>query len=364
MLETDGPYAGNPCASTSHSHVGAADSVDMQWRGQAEFYSLMRAHEVFVHAPDGYLYDGGANKECGGYEENQMSLPRWQWLSIAHQENYDDLWTETPTQAWMFAPLDDYHAGGAGAALEPFAQNAQAWNWTLGTFIGHGRGACYRGDHLFDTVEVQKMVAFWTQFWLKYRAILIQDIIHIRRPDMQSIDSVMHVTANRSASVCALAMYYNPSLFKQSITLKLPLYYTGETDAVLLEWNGAGAMRRMTLARDYSIVVNVTLGPREIGFSVAHRLSSQREKKEAVPISWKSDNEATEPWQSGNACKRSEHGSPTCTGSTGRDLPPHVLCESTVRVICSRGNCSMTALARGDLSCPITNSCELCEGLA
>ena len=298
MLETDGPYAGNPCASTGHSHVGAADSVDMQWRGQAEFYSLMRAHEVFVHAPDGYLYDGGANKECGGYEENQMSLPRWQWLSIAHQENYDDLWTETPTQAWMFAPLDDYHAGGAGAALEPFAQNAQAWNWTLGTFIGHGRGACYRGDHLFDTVEVQKMVAFWTQFWLKYRAILIQDIIHIRRPDMQSIDSVMHVTANRSASVCALAMYYNPSLFKQSITLKLPLYYTGETDAVLLEWNGAGAMRRMTLARDYSIVVNVTLGPREIGFSVAHRLSSQREKKEAVPISWKSDDEATEPWQS------------------------------------------------------------------
>ena len=189
------------------------------------------------------------------------------------------------------------------------------------------------------------MVAFWTQLWLKYRAILIQDIIHIRRPDMQSIDSVMHVTANRSASVCALAMYYNPSLFKQSITLKLPLYYTGETDAVLLEWNGAGAMRRMTLARDYSIVVNVTLGPREIGFSVAHRLSSQREKKEAVPISWKSDDEATEPWQSGNACKRSEHGSPTCTGSTGRDLPPHVLCESTVRVICSRGNCLMTPTA-------------------
>ena len=59
--------------------------VDMQWRGQVEFYALMRQHGVFVHAPDGYLYAGGANKECGGYEENQMSLPRWQWLSIAHQ---------------------------------------------------------------------------------------------------------------------------------------------------------------------------------------------------------------------------------------------------------------------------------------
>jgi hypothetical protein len=85
MLETDGPYAGNPCAATDHDHYDAADSVEMQWRGQVEFYALMRQHGVYVHAPDGYLYAGGANKECGGYEENQMSLPRWQWLSIAHQ---------------------------------------------------------------------------------------------------------------------------------------------------------------------------------------------------------------------------------------------------------------------------------------
>jgi hypothetical protein len=90
---------------------------------------------------------------------------------ISHQENYDDLWTETPTQAWMFAPLDDYHAGGAAAALEPFAQNIQAWNWTLATFLGHGRGACYRGDHLFDTPQVQAMVGFWAAFWEKYHLL-------------------------------------------------------------------------------------------------------------------------------------------------------------------------------------------------
>jgi hypothetical protein len=98
MLETDGPYCGNPCGSHDHDHYDAADSVEMQWRGQADFYALMRQHGVYVHAPDDYLFAGGANKECGGYEENQMSLPRWQWLSIAHQENYDDTWTETPTQ--------------------------------------------------------------------------------------------------------------------------------------------------------------------------------------------------------------------------------------------------------------------------
>lgn len=49
---------------------------------------------------------------------------------------------------------------------------------------------------------------------------------------MQSIDSVMHVTANKSATLCALAMFYNPSLFSQSVSLALPMYYTGETDSV------------------------------------------------------------------------------------------------------------------------------------
>jgi hypothetical protein len=74
MLETDGPYHGNPCGSHSHDHYDASDSVEMQWRGQAEFYSLMRQHQVFVHAPDDYLYAGGANKECGGYEEHRIYI--------------------------------------------------------------------------------------------------------------------------------------------------------------------------------------------------------------------------------------------------------------------------------------------------
>ena len=146
-----------------------------------------------------------------------------------------------------------------------------AWEWTLGTFLGHGRGACYRGDQLFDTPAVQAMVTKWTSFWLRYRPILIQDIVHVKRPDMQSIDSVMHVTSNRSATLCALAMFYNPSLFAQQATLSLPMYYTGEGAEVWLEPMGNGSVSRRALARDYSVRVNVTLGPREIGYTVVHR---------------------------------------------------------------------------------------------
>ena len=66
-------------------------------------------------------------------------------------------------------------------------------------------------------------------------------------------------------------MFYNPALFEQSATLKLPMYYTGESEAVVLEWNGAGVTRRVELARDYGVIVTVTLGPREVGFTVVHR---------------------------------------------------------------------------------------------
>lgn len=50
-----------------------------------------------------------------------------------------------PTQA----PLVVYHSGGEPAALEPFAEHVDAWEWTLATYLGAGVGACYRGNELF-----------------------------------------------------------------------------------------------------------------------------------------------------------------------------------------------------------------------
>ena len=89
MVETDGPYGGQSCGSTQHDHYGADDSITAQWTNQAAFYSELRARGVFVHAPDDYLFAGGANKFCGWYSEMQYSLPRWQWISISHQEVFD-----------------------------------------------------------------------------------------------------------------------------------------------------------------------------------------------------------------------------------------------------------------------------------
>jgi hypothetical protein len=72
MLETDGPYGGEPCASTNHSHhVGASDSVYQQTRVQAAFYADLRARNVYINQPDNYFFQGGS-KTGMGYDEDQF----------------------------------------------------------------------------------------------------------------------------------------------------------------------------------------------------------------------------------------------------------------------------------------------------
>ena len=55
MLETDGPYGGGSCASTSHSHVGLSDSIYQQTKRQATWYAGLRERNVYINQPDNYL---------------------------------------------------------------------------------------------------------------------------------------------------------------------------------------------------------------------------------------------------------------------------------------------------------------------
>ena len=183
--------------------------------------------------------------------------------------------------------------------MEPFSEHFKCWEWTLATYLGTGYGTCYRGSRLYDTPEVQAMVTKWMGFWSKYRTILTADIIHVKRPDGQQIDALLHVDYNRSASVAGLLMVYNPAFDGGNSTtmLKVPLYYTGETDIVILQHEGegegegdsgdgngeaeagvgvVGSIARVgselrTLDRDFSITINVTLPPLGITYYVISR---------------------------------------------------------------------------------------------
>jgi hypothetical protein len=92
---------------------------------------------------------------------------------------------------------------------------------------------------------------------------------------MQRIDAIAHVDANVTASVCALLMVYNPAFGggNMTATLELPLYYTGETDAVTVS-REEGAAVRVGLRRDHSVHVNVSLPPLGITYFVVRRLKT------------------------------------------------------------------------------------------
>ena len=64
-----------------------------------------------------------------GYNEGQYSLPRWMDLSVSRQGFFDDTFQKTPTEGWMFLPLDVYHGGGDAAKFEPLSKNIKVLNW-------------------------------------------------------------------------------------------------------------------------------------------------------------------------------------------------------------------------------------------
>ena len=111
MVETDGVYGGQSCASNTHTyHIGYEDSIYWQNRLQGQFYSDLRQHNVFINQPDNYFFQGGS-KTGMGYNEFQFGTPRWIDLTIARQTIFDDTYYHLPTQGWMFVPLIQYQRG-------------------------------------------------------------------------------------------------------------------------------------------------------------------------------------------------------------------------------------------------------------
>ena len=111
MVETDGPYGGQTCASDTHTHhTGYLDSVFWQNRLQSQFFADLRQLNVFINQPDDYFFHGGS-KTGMGYIEWQYSTPRWIDITVARQTIYDDTYFRLPTQGWMIVPLVQYEIG-------------------------------------------------------------------------------------------------------------------------------------------------------------------------------------------------------------------------------------------------------------
>ena len=256
ILENDGPYPGDICASTTHP--GHKNKDDSQWRQlelQKGLYHWMSEKGIYINAPDWYFLDG-TNKTGVGYREDNFSLSREQQVILNRQNIYDGEWEKTPSMGWGFVPLTEYHGGGEAATLEPLHEHLETYEKLMMQYYGAGVQACYRGPRLYDTDSTRMLVTRVISWYKKYRDILNADIIHLRRPDGRDWDGIMHVSP--SLKDRGLAMLYNPLKFPISRRIKIPLYYTGLKDqAVVHVKDGPATIYK--LDRSYDIFVNVDI---------------------------------------------------------------------------------------------------------
>ncbi len=258
LLEHDGSYPGDVCASSSHpGHRSVNDSQYRQWRAITHFYNWCRGRGIYLSVPDLY-YLNGSNKSGMGYRETNWSLPRAEQVIHARQNIYDGTWEKTPSMGWMFVPLTEYHGGGAAATLEPLAEHLNVYEAHLANLFGTGVQACFRGPRLYDTDDTKAVVKQWVDFYKTHRAILDSDIIHVRRADGRNIDCMMSV--NPRLEERALAMVFNPLQETVKRTLRLPLYYAGLTDTATVREREGNPMPYQ-LDRDYSITLEIEMTP-------------------------------------------------------------------------------------------------------
>lgn len=256
LLEHDGPYPGDVCASTKHP--GHKNLHDSQWRQmeiQKEFYQYLNGKGVYINAPDWYFLDG-SNKIALGYREVNFSLSREQQKILNRQNIYDGTWDKTPSMGWGFVPLTKYQGGGPEAVLEPLSDHLEDYKQLMMQYYGAGIQACYRGPRLYDTDKTKSVVKETIDWYKKYRNILNSDIIHLRRADGRDWDGIMHV--NPRLKDKAFVLLYNPLNENIKRKIQLPLYYTGLTTKALV-FESDVFSKSFALKRDYTIEVEVTI---------------------------------------------------------------------------------------------------------
>lgn len=258
IWENDGPYPGDVCASTTHP--GHKDVHDSQWRQmeiQKKLYRDLNEMGVYVNAPDWYFLDG-TNKIALGYREVNFSLSRDQQKILNRQNIYDGTWEKTPSMGWGFVPLTKYQGGGPEAVLEPLNEHIGDYKQLMFQYYGSGIQACYRGPRLYDTEATKIAVKDMVAWYKKYRTVLNADVIHLRRADGRDWDGILH--ADPQGKEKGFLILYNPLKTAITRTIRVPLYYTGLSQAATVAEGGASP-KTYTLNRAYEIEMAVTLQP-------------------------------------------------------------------------------------------------------
>ncbi len=265
LLEHDGSYPGDVCASEQHpGHRGLTDSRWNQWKEISEFYKWCRGQGIYLNVPD-YYFLIGSTKSAMGYRESNWSLPREQQVIHTRQNIYDGVWQKLPTMGWMFVPLTVYQGGGAAATIEPLDQHLGHYQRMIESNLALGVQACYRGPRLFDTDRTRAMVKAEIDWFKAHRDILESDLLHGRRADARDLDWMLHV--NPKLKEKGMLVVFNPLNEPATKKLRVNLYYTGLTDSARVREKD-GAAKRFKLDRDFSIELPVQVGAQAMSWHV------------------------------------------------------------------------------------------------
>ncbi len=257
LLEHDGPYPGDFCASKDHpGHKDYFDSQWNQWKQSTGLYQWMLAKDIYLNTPDFYMLNG-ANKTGIGYREVNWSLPRAEQIILGRQNLFDGTWVRTPSMGWTFVPLTEYQGGGAAATLEPLSEHLKEYAAHMQQNYGSGVQACYRGNRLYDTEATKNLVKENISHYKKYRDILNADIIHLRRPTGRDWDGILHADPLAKKEK-GFAILYNPLDTPITTAVKLPLYYTGISNSANISIEGRLA-KPVAVDKDGMALIEVTI---------------------------------------------------------------------------------------------------------
>ena len=256
VLEHDGSYPGDMCASAGHpGHAGLNDSQWKQWKVITEFYHWCRSRDIYLNVPDWYFMNG-SNKTGIGYREVNWSLPRERQIVLGRQNIFDGTWEKTPSMGWTFVPLVEYQGGGDAATLEPLSQHLKEYEAHLAQNFGSGVQACYRGSRIYDTDETKTLVKKWVDLYKKYRDVLNSDIVHVRRADGKDLDCMLHV--NPRLKERGFAFVCNPTNETIRKSIILPLELTGISGSALIR-KKEGIPKRFELERNDEVELPVEI---------------------------------------------------------------------------------------------------------
>ena len=156
--------------------------------------------------------------------------------------------------------------GGPDSQFEPMSEHLSEYSMALAQYLLAGVAACYRGYRLYDTPEVMAVVTKWVSVYKQYRDIINSDIVHVRRPDGQSIDGFLHVNAQLQHR--GLLALFNPTSLPINATIAVPLYFTGITTTANVYAEGAAPPTPYAVARDYTSLLPVSMPPQSSTFFV------------------------------------------------------------------------------------------------